>query len=213
MATDPKQHGSHFPDGQARGVATRWLVAGLGFVWLLRSALRPKRHPILSSAPIDVPGHPVAHFKPLRGHEQRDANAPWIFGIVGFLLVAGLCMHFIIAGALLALKRTSAPVDLWRPAHPAAPRVAARAAYPVLQVSPHAELQAFRAREDAELNTYGWVNRPAGIVRVPIGRAMDLVLLQGLPVRAGTNANPGPSPLQLIQQRLDHRESEINRDK
>lgn len=85
------------------------------------------------------------------------------------------------------------------------PSVAASRAYfplPREQVSPQADLQAFRTREEAELNSYGWIDRKAGVVRIPIDRAMDLIIQQGLPVRIGTNANKtGPSSLQLQQQR------------
>lgn len=46
---------------------------------------------------------------------------------------------------------------------------------PRLQESPEAELEAFRARENAQLSSYGWVDREAGIVRIPISRAMDVL--------------------------------------
>ncbi|MDA1305701.1 MAG: hypothetical protein O2917_00380 [Acidobacteria bacterium] len=46
-------------------------------------------------------------------------------------------------------------------------------------------LRAFRAREHELLTTYGWVDQNAGTVRVPIDVAKDLVMAQGLPVRAG----------------------------
>lgn len=39
-----------------------------------------------------------------------------------------------------------------------------------------ARLADLRAREHAAATTYGWVNRQAGIVRLPIGRAMELVV-------------------------------------
>jgi len=44
-------------------------------------------------------------------------------------------------------------------------------------------LEAFRAREDAELSTYGWVDENAGVVRIPIERAKDLMLERGYPTR------------------------------
>lgn len=52
----------------------------------------------------------------------------------------------------------------------------------VLVVEPTA-LQGFRAREDAELRTYGWVDQNAGIVRIPIERAKELALERGFPTR------------------------------
>jgi hypothetical protein len=68
-----------------------------------------------------------------------------------------------------------------------------------LQVSAPLDLAQFRAREDEELTNYDWINRTAGIVRVPIERAMELVLQKGLP--GGTNG-AGISPAQLIEKRL-----------
>ena len=52
------------------------------------------------------------------------------------------------------------------------------------EVDPIQELKDLRAAEDALLNSYGWVDRNAGITRIPIERAMDKVLQQGLPVRS-----------------------------
>jgi hypothetical protein len=77
-----------------------------------------------------------------------------------------------------------------------------RPSLPHLQVSPAADLKEFRANEDRELTTYGWANRSTGIARVPIDRAMELVLQRGLPTRTGTNeGTPGPSVYELQQQR------------
>jgi hypothetical protein len=45
-------------------------------------------------------------------------------------------------------------------------------------------LQDVRKHEDERLTSYGWVDKNAGRVRIPIDRAMDLVLQRGLPFRA-----------------------------
>ena len=37
-------------------------------------------------------------------------------------------------------------------------------------------LEALRAREQSAATTYGWIDRPAGVVRLPIDRAMELVV-------------------------------------
>jgi len=55
---------------------------------------------------------------------------------------------------------------------------------PLLQVTPHADLKAFRASEHAVLHSYGWIDPKAGIVRIPIGRAMKLLAERGLPMPA-----------------------------
>ncbi|MGB9605875.1 MAG: hypothetical protein ACPL88_08365, partial [Bryobacteraceae bacterium] len=45
----------------------------------------------------------------------------------------------------------------------------------VKQLEPVPEdLRALRAREEAELNSYGYVDRQKGVVRIPVRRAMEL---------------------------------------
>ncbi len=39
-----------------------------------------------------------------------------------------------------------------------------------------ADLQALRAREDADLNAYRYIDRAKGTVRLPVARAMELLL-------------------------------------
>lgn len=46
---------------------------------------------------------------------------------------------------------------------------------PRLEIDPTASLTRLRAEEDARLASYGWVDRPAGIVHIPIDRAMRLL--------------------------------------
>ncbi len=57
---------------------------------------------------------------------------------------------------------------------------------PRLQVDPAKDIQEMRAAEDATLDSYGWVNPKAGIVRIPIDRAIDLLAERGLPARTKT---------------------------
>jgi hypothetical protein len=56
---------------------------------------------------------------------------------------------------------------------------------PRLQTRPYADLQSFRAAEDAALGEYEWVDREHGIARVPVSRAIDIVAEKGLPRWAG----------------------------
>jgi len=53
---------------------------------------------------------------------------------------------------------------------------------PRLLQDPRAALLELRAEEDAILHSYGWVNRDAGIVHIPIERAID-VLAKKAPAR------------------------------
>jgi len=56
---------------------------------------------------------------------------------------------------------------------------------PRLQTNPRDDLRALRVHEDELLNTYGWVDKPAGIVRIPIDEAMKITAQRGLPARQG----------------------------
>jgi hypothetical protein len=81
---------------------------------------------------------------------------------------------------------------------------------PRLQLTPAEDLGKFRANEESELNTYGWVNRTSGVVRIPVARALELTLERGLPMRSETNgAATGPSSYELQQQRPLSQQPEI----
>lgn len=52
---------------------------------------------------------------------------------------------------------------------------------PRLQVDAQNELRRLRAAEDVALNNYGWVDKDAGIVKIPVDRAMEILAKKGLP--------------------------------
>lgn len=54
---------------------------------------------------------------------------------------------------------------------------------PRLQVFPTREIAEYRTRMAHELGTHGWIDREAGVVRIPIARAMQLTVERGLPHR------------------------------
>ena len=118
------------------------------------------------------------------GHETRDANprSLLIFGgaIVATLVFVSLLMLgvFRFFSNTQSLGPPASPFAQQRPLPPA----------PRLQVEPQLDLGQLHAREDEKLHGYGWVDRNAGVVRMPIERAMDLVVEKGLPVRAEAKA-------------------------
>lgn len=143
-------------------------------------------------------------------YEKRDANAKWIFGIVAFLLVAGLIMHFVLAGVMERLGKEPSSTDAWDGTRRGREARWQAKSVPQLQIMPAMDLSNFRAREETELNSYGWIDRTAGVVRIPIGRAIDLLLERGLPTRSGTNPPAtGPSAYELQQQRPQSGQAEI----
>lgn len=69
---------------------------------------------------------------------------------------------------------------------------------PPLQPSPQADLAEFDARMTHAMTHYGWVDRDAGTVRLPIDRAMALLVERGLPSTQGPvpdrRLSPNPAP-------------------
>jgi hypothetical protein len=74
---------------------------------------------------------------------------------------------------------------------------------PELQPDPVADYNVYRLSAKETLDSYGWVDQKAGVTRIPIDKAMDLVVERGLPWHApGTgpaptapNPNPATGPM------------------
>lgn len=54
---------------------------------------------------------------------------------------------------------------------------------PRLQVKPDLDWDVFNAQQDSLLDSYGWVVKEAGVVRVPIAEAVEMMLERGFHVR------------------------------
>lgn len=137
--------------------------------------------------------------------EAADVN---VKGVIWFLI--GLVITIVICYSILNavfrhFTRLAAIQDQQIRSLSVVPSIASQHPYfpePREQFSPQLDLESFRAHQERELNSYGWIDRQAGVVRIPIDRAMDLILQRGLPTRSASNApNAGPSSLQLQQQR------------
>jgi hypothetical protein len=61
---------------------------------------------------------------------------------------------------------------------------------PKLEDHPVDDLAAYRAKQERVTATYGWVDKPGGIVRIPIDEAMRLLLERGLPVAPSESPQP-----------------------
>jgi hypothetical protein len=58
---------------------------------------------------------------------------------------------------------------------------------PRLQVAPQKEIHDYWESQQDIVNSYGWVDRQGGVVRIPVDRAMRLLLASGLPARLPLN--------------------------
>lgn len=106
-------------------------------------------------------------------YERRDLPARGVM-IFSAALAAAVALVLVASGALFdvlaARRREPSPGPLAPPARVDAPR---------LEVVPGAELEALRREEAERLGSYGWVDRARGVARIPIDRAMDLLLERG----------------------------------
>ncbi len=85
-------------------------------------------------------------------------------GIIAFLLVCALGIDVLDRGLQRLYQRS--------PAAPTPPVVAG----PPPQPTPGADLAELQREQQAILATYGWVDRSKGRVRIPIERAMQLLV-------------------------------------
>lgn len=145
--------------------------------------------------PADYTGADAEYYEtpPGAGYEHTDASVWTIvkFGI--WLAVSAIVIHIGLGFMYELLIRQS--IVLEEPRYPlAARREAPQPAEPRLQQSPANEIYDFRTREDAALHGYGWVDKNAGIVHIPIEDAMKSVLQRGLPSRVIDPAQPADTP-------------------
>jgi len=126
------------------------------------------------------------HDNPDVQHEESDVNIRAIFGFGAGLALVAAAIHVLMWLMFLYLGgRESATAA---PQYPlAAERREQLPPEPRLQTTPRQDLKDLRAQEQEWLTTYGWVDRNAGVVRVPIDEAIRLTLERGLPSRPATS--------------------------
>ena len=112
------------------------------------------------------------------GHEEDRVPArPFVVGGVVFVVL--LVISYIVPTALenyfFAREAAQSP--------PANPLVQAAGRQlppePRLQVNPDRDIAEMRKREREILDSYAWVDKPQGLVRLPIERAIDLLAARG----------------------------------
>jgi len=138
---------------------------------------------------------------PAVGYETTQAD---LRVVLGFLLALGLASVMVML-VLWGMFRYFRGLSAERGAM-VSPRVYTsppKVPQPQLQPDPVADYNVYHLTDEQILNSYGWVDQQAGITRVPIDRAMDLLVERGLPWKApGTgpaptapNPNPATGPL------------------
>jgi hypothetical protein len=126
--------------------------------------------------------HPHAPAASAPHHEHSDVNVRAIFGFAAALVGVAVFLHVAVWLLFLAFNNREA-AEAPREFPLAASQAAQLPPEPRLQTTPRQDLKDLRANEDRRLQGYGWVDRNAGIVHIPIDVAMKRVVEQGLPSR------------------------------
>jgi len=131
------------------------------------------------------------------GFERQDLTAQAVFGFLLSLILGGVVVYFVIWGLyhfLDARQRArqgqQSPLvkQVETDTRIVSPDEIKKFPQPRLERNERIEIKDFRLKEEQTLNSYGWVDEKAGVVRIPIERAMQLVAQRGLPTtpKAGT---------------------------
>jgi hypothetical protein len=131
----------------------------------------------MANAPTPQAAHHDAHAR----HETTDVNVRGVFIFGAGLLATAAVVHLLV-WALFAYF-TGREAERPRVYPLAAESEQRLPPEPRLQTDPREDLRRLREAEDAVLTSYGWIDRDAGIVRIPIEEAMRLTVERGLPVR------------------------------
>ena len=122
-------------------------------------------------------------------YEHTDAHVAPMVRFAIWLVISAIIVHVGLAAMYWLLVRESTErVDTQR--YPLAVNTPPRLpAEPRLQQFPRNELYDFRMRENQQLHSYGWVDKNAGTVHIPIDDAMRLMLERNILTSRPSNTN------------------------
>ena len=116
------------------------------------------------------------------GYEARDTSAIWVALAIALLALLVVVAFLVTRSVVRSLDRRGAATQ--EEPHPMT-QFRRPPATALLQAQPTAEYEAYQARQRELATTYGWIDAEQRIVRLPVERAMELLLERGLPVRSG----------------------------
>lgn len=115
-----------------------------------------------------------------KGHESSDVPVRPLLGSLAVLatgcLLALWLMRVMFQSFDASARSRDVPSHVLAEEHQVPPP-------PKLEASPQAENQVSAERERELLGSYEWIDRDAGLVRIPVERALEIVLQEGLPSR------------------------------
>ncbi|HXW93151.1 MAG TPA: hypothetical protein VEK33_21560 [Terriglobales bacterium] len=139
--------------------------------------------------------------------EYRDLRPRAVYAFLIGLAVMSILVFFVVWGfydVIDAYQRRHQPpqnplVTPETDTRRVLPEVIDKFPQPRLERNERLEINDFRLREEQSLYSYGWVDQQAGIVRIPIDRAMELIAQRGLSTTPKVGTNP-PSEVNVVNQ-------------
>jgi hypothetical protein len=129
-----------------------------------------------------------------RDHEQRDVDVLSLIAVAAMLFFSCVIIFLVVWGMMHYFKLHEPAKTAGQPNLP----VTSSEEFPKprLEVKGPVDLANLRAAEEADLDSYRWIDRNSETVRIPIDRAMQLLVERGLP-----DVGSGQTPLSLMQAR------------
>jgi hypothetical protein len=127
------------------------------------------------------------------GHETTDAEIGPLVRFAVFLAATVIVSALVVIGLYKYLDEREQAEKAGR--YPlAADSVRPLPPPPRLQTYPFDDIKELRKAENKVLDHYAWVDQNAGVVQIPIERAIDVLAEKGLPYRQPGQAGPaGPA--------------------
>ena len=151
----------------------------------------------------DLAGHDSADDQyletpPGSSYEHTDASAAVLVRFAFWLILSAIIVH-VGLGLMYQLMIRQSAEGVETQQYPMAVNQAPRLpAAPRLQRVPSEELYDFRTKEEEELHSYGWVDKDAGTVHIPIEDAMRLTLERGLLLSREQDASKAGEPAEPV---------------
>ena len=116
-------------------------------------------------------------------HEHTDIDPSVGYKFAVWLVVAMLLSVAIVFGTFRFFEGRTKAADVAAQKYPLAAGRPKAPPAPNLQNQPFKDIYKLRSTEAEKLTTYGWVDKDGGIARIPIDRAMEVMLQRGFPTR------------------------------
>ena len=117
-------------------------------------------------------------------HEHTDIDTSVGYKFALWLAVAMAISVVIVYGVFWFFEGQTKGADATAQKYPLAVGQAKTPPAPNLQTQPFKDVYLLRKGEAEKLTSYAWIDKEGGITRVPIDRAMEVMLQRGFPARA-----------------------------